>query len=100
MSIDTNASGITSHMNIPFSVGYRKPDRVRVEIKHEMFGSLIVSDGKDTYAYNARAKQYTKKAASPDLQSLQSLPGLPRYSKLTKAADPITCVLRGLARRM
>ena len=80
MSVDTTiGSGITNHMAMPFSVWYRKPDHVRVEIKHALFGSLLVADGQDTYTYLARLKQYTKKAASPGLESLLSLSGLPRF---------------------
>lgn len=63
--LKTTVMGSSQDIEAPFIQAGRAPDRMRMEIQHDILGSLVVSDGEAMWTYFRATGQYKKNQSVP-----------------------------------
>jgi outer membrane lipoprotein-sorting protein len=63
--LTTTVMGSSQDIEAPFIQAGRSPGRMRMEIQHDILGSLVVSDGEAMWTYFKATGQYKKDASVP-----------------------------------
>jgi thiol-disulfide isomerase/thioredoxin len=88
--IDIKGEGMENHVLMSVTVAAQKPGKLRVESKGQMGGTLMVSDGANTWMYLGPLKQYVHKAAAmtPEALVKNIVPGASQIMDQLKSQDP------------